>query len=208
MQCDLSNLIVSKLHPGFMYHESNETHKELYRVSKGECFKFNIWFQNIIIFETDITERDIESTSSYLEKIYEEVNVDDNKIMCWSTSTPIDRQILRTASIYIGDISYYYYELNINKYGYEQYVEGDRNVVEETNSMSFFYRYPDELGVKREIEKQKRTVFKLMAENDIEDIDEVVDLGALVDDEGIRIDEMEKFSFFDSAGLKSYIKGG
>ena len=113
-------------------------------------------------------------------------------------------------SLFLGEITYYYYELGDDLFGVEKYYNGIRTLKRQYDSQEFLYIYARDLGLEDEIREQVSIVKRLMDYNGILNVEDIDDLEDLVDENGYLLGDFiyDETWFFDSNGIKPYIQGG
>lgn len=205
-----NHIIESSFIPGIYYKEREDIHKEYYHLFQGNFRKLNNTCTNIIYF-FDIDIKMIKRFTNLIVNLYQcdDFDISDNKFKFSTLCSPIDRAHLLTLSLFCDKIDYYYYELNLDIFGYESYQNG-KLIMNHTNDLQkFLYDYGKQLELLEEITTQVQIVKDLMILNNIDDINDVDDLGELQDNNGFELNDFiyDETWFFDSDGLKEHVKG-
>jgi hypothetical protein len=206
----MHNIIRSSFIPNIYYKEREDIHKEYYDLHHEKLIKINNSCTNIIYF-IDMDIKTINKFTNLIINLYkcDDFDISDNKFTFYTLCTPIDRAHLFTLSLFCDKIDYYYYELNLNIFGYESYQNGELLIKKINDSQKFLYDYGKALGLLEEITDQIQIVKDLMIINNIDDIDDIDDLGDLQDVDGFELTDFiyDETWFFDSDGLKEHMKG-
>ncbi|CAK7994821.1 Hypothetical protein POVR1_LOCUS345 [uncultured virus] len=198
--------------PEKVYIIPDDVHLKTYGLRGGRKIGYSNDCTNLIIFPAGTSPKDLKIYGEYFKKLgdpdyYNEIG--NNTISIVTPSTPITRAHLQAMSLFLGEIKFYYYEIGMNLYGYENYFQGSLRDKIKSDNMEFLYLYGKDLGLLGEIEDQVKLVKGFMDFNMIKNVEDVDDLGEFGPD-GFTVDETiyEETWFFDSDGIKPYIQGG
>ena len=196
-----------------VYDIPDDVHLETYVLRNGKLVNYHNECTNLIIFPAGTSSDDLKIYGEYFKKLsdhYHDLEIGYNKISFYTSSTPITRAHLQAMSLFLGEIKFYYYELGMNLYGYENYFKGSMRDKIKSDSTEFLYLYGKDLGLLDEIKDQVKLVKEFMDFNHIKNVEDVDDLGELVGPDGFTLNETiyHETWFFDSYGIKPYIQGG
>ena len=220
---DCKNLIRSKLYPGSYVKEDAEQHTQLYLKRGRKCIEDPNEVANLLILLDPISQETANMIGQHLIHLYglledtfddleEEFNpAGETRLDFLTNSSPIDRVVLKTLSLFAGRIKFYYHKaspIEGGPYGYELYANGKQVAKVVYHTMDFFYRYAQDLQIEDYIQRQMSFVNDLLEDNNIDSIDDVDNLETLATAEGLQITDTSDAWFFDNKALKAYIRGG